>query len=348
MSAVHVIDHPMIQHKLTIMRKKETGSKDFRELLKEISLLMGYEITRDLPLDDIEIETPICKMTAKKVSGRKLAIVPILRAGIGMVDGLQTLVPVAKVGHIGLYRDEKTHTPVVYYCKLPEDINKRLVIVTDPMLATGGSSCDALTMLKERGCSNIRLMCLVAAPEGIARVQKEHPDVDIFVAAIDECLNQDAYIIPGLGDAGDRIFGTKQKGHCMSRQIPEINYLMSLVEKRFCKSVMTSTDFYSLAQEIESETHERISASTLKRMWGYVNMTRFLGRQHLMYWPNISAQQTIRHSVKALRILRRSSQDSSRPTSSTPATWRRTPELRSVGIPIARSHSSTWATTCMK
>ena len=209
MSTVHVIDHPMIQHKLTIMRKKETGSKDFRELLKEISLLMGYEITRDLPLDDIEIETPICKMTAKKVSGRKLAIVPILRAGIGMVDGLQTLVPVAKVGHIGLYRDEKTHTPVVYYCKLPEDINKRLVIVTDPMLATGGSSCDALTMLEERGCSNIRLMCLVAAPEGIARVQKEHPDVDIFVAAIDECLNQDAYIIPGLGDAGDRIFGTK-------------------------------------------------------------------------------------------------------------------------------------------
>ena len=209
MSQIHVIDHPMIQHKLTIMRKKETGSKDFRELLKEISLLMGYEVTRDLPLDDIEIETPICKTIAKKVSGRKLAIVPILRAGIGMVDGLQTLVPVAKVGHIGLYRNEETHVPVVYYCKLPEDINQRLVIVTDPMLASGGSACDALSMLKERGCNNIRLMCLVSAPEGIARVQKEHPDVDIYVAAVDDHLNKDAYIVPGLGDAGDRIFGTK-------------------------------------------------------------------------------------------------------------------------------------------
>ena len=209
MSQIHVIDHPMIQHKLTIMRKKETGSKDFRELLKEISLLMGYEVTRDLPLDDIEIETPICKTMAKKVSGRKLAIVPILRAGIGMVDGLQTLVPVAKVGHIDLYRNEETHVPVVYYCKLPEDINQRLVIVTDPMLATGGSACDALSMLKERGCNNIRLMCLVSAPEGIARVQKEHPDVDIYVAAVDDHLNKDAYIVPGLGDAGDRIFGTK-------------------------------------------------------------------------------------------------------------------------------------------
>ena len=209
MSQIHVIDHPMIQHKLTIMRKKETGSKDFRELLKEISLLMGYDVTRDLSLDDIEIDTPICKTMAKKVSGRKLAIVPILRAGIGMVDGLQTLVPVAKVGHIGLYRNEETHVPVVYYCKLPEDINQRLVIVTDPMLATGGSACDALSMLKERGCNNIRLMCLVSAPEGIARVQKEHPDVDIYVAAVDDHLNKDAYIVPGLGDAGDRIFGTK-------------------------------------------------------------------------------------------------------------------------------------------
>ena len=199
----------MVQHKLTIMRDKETGSKDFRQLLEEISLLMGYEITRDIPLEDKEIETPICKMTAKKVSGRKLAIVPILRAGMGMVEGLHTLVPVAKVGHIGLYRNEQTHEPVVYYCKLPEDIQDRLVIVTDPMLATGGSSCDALAMLKERGCSNIRLMCLVAAPEGIARVQKEHPDVDIYVAAIDDHLNADAYIVPGLGDAGDRIFGTK-------------------------------------------------------------------------------------------------------------------------------------------
>ena len=209
MSQVHIIDHPMIQHKLTIMRDKETGSKDFRELLDEISLLMGYEITRDLPLEDKEIETPICKMTAKRVSGRKMAIVPILRAGMGMVEGLHTLVPVAKVGHIGLYRNEKTHEPVVYYCKLPEDIQDRLVIVTDPMLATGGSACDALKMLKERGCANIRLMCLVAAPEGLARVQKDHPDVDIYVAAVDERLNDDAYIVPGLGDAGDRIFGTK-------------------------------------------------------------------------------------------------------------------------------------------
>ena len=199
----------MVQHKLTIMRDKETGSKDFRQLLEEISLLMGYEIPRDIPLEDVDIETPICKMTAKKVSGRKLAIVPILRAGMGMVEGLHTLVPVAKVGHIGLYRNEQTHEPVVYYCKLPEDIQDRLVIVTDPMLATGGSSCDALAMLKERGCTNIRLMCLVAAPEGIARVQKEHPDVDIYVAAIDDHLNADAYIVPGLGDAGDRIFGTK-------------------------------------------------------------------------------------------------------------------------------------------
>ena len=209
MSQVNVIDHPMIQHKLTIMRDKETGSKDFRQLLEEISLLMGYEVTRDIPLEDVEIETPICKMTAKKVSGRKLAIVPILRAGMGMVEGLHTLVPVAKVGHIGLYRNEKTHEPVVYYCKLPEDIQNRLVIVTDPMLATGGSACDAVQMLKDRGCTNIRLMCLVAAPEGIAKVQKEHPDVDIYVAAVDDHLNADAYIVPGLGDAGDRIFGTK-------------------------------------------------------------------------------------------------------------------------------------------
>ncbi len=209
MSQVHLIDHPMIQHKLSIMREKETGSKDFRQLLKEISLLMGYEITRDLPLTDLEIETPISKMTARRVLGRKLAIVPILRAGLGMVDGLLDLVPVAKVGHIGLYRNEKTHKPVVYYCKLPEDVQERLVIVTDPMLATGGSSCDAIVMLKERGCTNIRLMCLVAAPEGIKKVQEEHPDVDIYVAAIDERLNEDAYIVPGLGDAGDRIFGTK-------------------------------------------------------------------------------------------------------------------------------------------
>ena len=209
MSQLHVINHPMIQHKLTIMRDKKTGSKDFRQLLEEISLLMGYEVTRDLPLEDVEIETPICPMTAKAVSGRKMAIVPILRAGLGMVAGLQTLVPVAKVGHIGLYRNEETHKPVVYYCKLPEDIQKRLVIVTDPMLATGGSACDAISMLKERGCNNIRLMCLVAVPEGIEKVQREHPDVDIYVAAVDDHLNENAYIVPGLGDAGDRIFGTK-------------------------------------------------------------------------------------------------------------------------------------------
>lgn len=209
MSEVHLINHPMVQHKLSIMRQKETGSKDFRQLLKEISLLMGYEITRDLPLAEVEIETPISKMTASRVLGRKLAVVPILRAGLGMVDGLLDLVPVAKVGHIGLYRNETTHQPVVYYCKLPEDIQDRLVIVTDPMLATGGSSCDAISMLKERGCNNIKLMCLVAAPEGLEVVQKTHPDVDIYVAAIDECLNENAYIVPGLGDAGDRIFGTK-------------------------------------------------------------------------------------------------------------------------------------------
>ena len=209
MSQLHVIDHPMVQHKLTIMRMKETGSKDFRELLKEIAMLMGYEVTRDIALMDVQIETPICPMTAKMVNGRKLAIVPILRAGMGMVDGLLSLLPVAKVGHIGLYRDEETHKPVVYFCKLPKDIEDRLVILTDPMLATGGSACDGIAMLKERGCKNIRLMCLVAAPEGIAKVQQEHPDVDIYVAAVDERLNENAYIVPGLGDAGDRIFGTK-------------------------------------------------------------------------------------------------------------------------------------------
>ncbi len=209
MSRLHIIDHPMIQHKLTIMRDRTTGSKDFRELLREISLLMGYEVTRDLPLEDVEIETPLCRMTAHKVSGRKLAIVPILRAGLGMVEGLRTLVPVAKVGHIGLYRDENTHSPVVYYCKLPEDIDRRLVIITDPMLATGGSACDAIDMLKQKGCTNIRLMCLVAAPDGVRKVMESHPDVDIYVAAVDERLNSDAYIVPGLGDAGDRIFGTK-------------------------------------------------------------------------------------------------------------------------------------------
>ena len=209
MSTVHVIDHPLITHKLSIMRNKKTGSKDFRELLGEIAMLMGYELTRDLPLEDVTIETPITKMKAKMISGKKLAVVPILRAGLGMVDGLLELVPVAKVGHIGLYRDPETHKPVEYYCKLPSDIEDRIVILVDPMLATGGSACDALTMLKKHGCRNIRFMALVGAPEGVKRVQEEHPDVDIFIAALDECLNDHAYIVPGLGDAGDRIFGTK-------------------------------------------------------------------------------------------------------------------------------------------
>ncbi len=209
MSILHVVDHPLITHKLSIMRNKKTGSKDFRELLDEIAMLMGYELTRDLPLEDVVIETPICKMTAKKIAGKKLAIVPILRAGLGMVDGLRRLVPVAKVGHIGLYRDPETHLPVEYYTKLPPDIDDRIVILVDPMLATGGSACDALAMLKRYGCKNIRFMALVAAPEGVAKVQAEHPDVDIYVAALDEKLNEHAYIVPGLGDAGDRIFGTK-------------------------------------------------------------------------------------------------------------------------------------------
>ena len=208
MSTLHIVDHPLVTHKLSIMRSKKTGSKDFRELLDEIAMLMGYELTRDLPMEEVNIETPICKMKAKMVAGRKLAIVPILRAGLGMVDGLQRLVPVAKVGHIGLYRDPKTHLPVEYYCKLPVDVEERLVILVDPMLATGGSAVDALTKLKEYGCTNIRFMCLVAAPEGVKAVQEAHPDVDIYTASLDEKLNDHAYIVPGLGDAGDRIFGT--------------------------------------------------------------------------------------------------------------------------------------------
>ncbi len=209
MSTLHVFNHPLITHKLSIMRNKKTGSKDFRQLLNEIALLMGYELTRDLPLESVTIETPLCKMEAQMISGKKLAIVPILRAGLGMVDGLLELLPVAKVGHIGLYRDPATHLPVEYYCKLPSDIGERLVILVDPMLATGGSACDALTMLKQRGCKNIRFMALVGAPEGVEAVQKAHPDVDIYIAAMDEKLNEHAYIVPGLGDAGDRIFGTK-------------------------------------------------------------------------------------------------------------------------------------------
>ena len=209
MGKLHVVDHPLIQHKLTIMTMTETGGKDFRQLLNEITELMGYELTRDLPLDDIRINTPVAPMTGKAIMGKKLAIVPILRAGLGMVDGLLNLIPVAKVGHIGLYRDPETHEPVEYYCKLPADIDGRLVIVVDPMLATGGSAADAITLIKKRGATNIRLLNLVAAPEGVAKVQSEHPDVDIYCAALDERLNEHAYIIPGLGDAGDRLFGTK-------------------------------------------------------------------------------------------------------------------------------------------
>ena len=208
MSTFHVVEHPLIKHKLTIMRDKHTSTKDFKQLLDEISMLMGYEITRELPTEDVEIETPICKTVQKRISGKKLVIVPILRAGLGMVDGLLRLVPVARVGHIGLYRDPETHEPVEYYCKMP-DLSGRRIIIVDPMLATGGSAADAITMVKKRGGENITLMCLVAAPEGVGNVQAIHPDVDIYAAALDECLNDHAYIIPGLGDAGDRIFGTK-------------------------------------------------------------------------------------------------------------------------------------------
>ena len=209
MSKVVVVDHPLVQHKLTLMRDKDCGNKDFRQLLEEITMLMGYEVTRDLPMEEIEIETPICKCKSKVISGKKLGIVPILRAGLGMVDGFVSLIPTCRVGHIGLYRDPETHLPVEYYCQLPPDVEERELIVLDPMLATGGSSCDAITMLKKRGCHNIKLVCLVGCPEGISKVQETHPDVDIFIAAIDEKLNENKYIVPGLGDAGDRIFGTK-------------------------------------------------------------------------------------------------------------------------------------------
>ncbi len=209
MSQVHVLDHPLIQHKLTIMRKTETGPKEFRELLEEIAMLMVYEVTRDLPLQDIEIETPICKMTAHELAGKKLGIVPILRAGLGMVEGVTRLIPACRVGHIGLYRDPQTLKPVEYYCKLPADSQDRELIVLDPMLATGGSASAAISFIKARGCNHIRLVNLIAAPEGIARMQQDHPDVDIYVAGVDEHLNDHGYIVPGLGDAGDRLFGTK-------------------------------------------------------------------------------------------------------------------------------------------
>jgi uracil phosphoribosyltransferase len=209
MSKVVVMDHPLIQHKIGIMRRTDTGSKDFRTLVSEVAMLECYEATRDLKLTDVEIETPICHATVKELKGKKLAVVPILRAGLGMVDGMLAMIPAAKVGHIGLYRDEVTHEPHEYYCKLPDRINERLVIVCDPMLATGGSAIQAVDFLKDKGCKNIKFMCIIAAPEGLDALRTAHPDIDIYVGNLDEKLNEDAYIVPGLGDAGDRIFGTK-------------------------------------------------------------------------------------------------------------------------------------------
>ena len=206
---VHVIDHPLIQHKLTLMREKTTGTKDFRELLEEIAMLMAYEITRDFPLKEIEIETPVAKCKAKVLAGKKVGVVPILRAGLGMLNGVVNMIPAARVGHVGMYRDPETLKPVEYYCKLPGDVAERTLIVVDPMLATGGSSSAALSLLKEKGAHSMILMCLVAAPEGIKLVNEEHPDVPVYVASIDKCLNEHGYIVPGLGDAGDRMFGTK-------------------------------------------------------------------------------------------------------------------------------------------
>lgn len=209
MSNVHVMDHPLIQHKLGLIREKELGSKDFRELVSEIAMLMCYEATRDLKVEDVEVQTPICKATVKRLAGKKLAIVPILRAGLGMVEGMLCMIPAAKVGHIGLFRNEETLEPVEYFCKLPADCPEREVFVVDPMVATGGSCVAAIQMLKNRGVKHIRLMCLIAAPEGIKVVQDAHPDVDLYIGALDERLNENGYIVPGLGDAGDRIFGTK-------------------------------------------------------------------------------------------------------------------------------------------
>lgn len=209
MSKVTEINHPLILHKLAILRDEQTGSKDFRTIVEEISMLMAYEVTRDLNMEEVEVKTPVALTKCKMLAGKKIAVVPILRAGLGMVDGIINLIPAAKVGHIGLYRDEETLQPVEYFCKLPQDIAERDIIVVDPMLATGGSSIDALTMLKNRGAKNLKLMCLVGAPEGIEAVQKAHDDVDIYLAAIDERLNEHGYIVPGLGDAGDRLFGTK-------------------------------------------------------------------------------------------------------------------------------------------
>ena len=209
MAKVVVMDHPLIQHKIGILRRQDTGSKEFRTLVSEVAMLECYEATRDLELRDVEIETPICKTTVKELKGKKLAVVPILRAGLGMVEGMLEMIPAAKVGHIGLYRDPETAEPVEYYCKLPADCANREVFVVDPMLATGGSAVAALQMLKDKGVKNIRFMCIIAAPEGVKRLQEAHPDVDLFIGALDERLNEKKYIVPGLGDAGDRIFGTK-------------------------------------------------------------------------------------------------------------------------------------------
>ena len=209
MAKLVVMDHPLIQHKIGVIRRTETGTKDFRQTISEIANLICYEATRELKLADVEIETPICKTTVKELAGKKLAVVPILRAGLGMVDGMLQLIPAAKVGHIGLYRDPDTLEPVEYYCKLPEDCSQREVFVVDPMLATGGSSSAAIRMLKDRGCKNIHFMCIIAAPEGVERMKKDHPDVVLYIGALDERLNEHGYIVPGLGDAGDRIFGTK-------------------------------------------------------------------------------------------------------------------------------------------
>jgi uracil phosphoribosyltransferase len=209
MAKVYVFDHPLIQHKVAMMRDKNTSSKEFRDLAREVAMLMAFEVTRDLPTEEVEIETPICKTTVKMLAGMDVAVVPILRAGLGFVDGMLEIIPNAKVGHVGLYRDPETHEPVEYYCKLPEDIDKRRVIIVDPMLATGGSAVAAVDFVKKRGGKDISFMCLIAAPEGIEVLTKAHPDVDIYIAAKDERLNENAYIVPGLGDAGDRIFGTK-------------------------------------------------------------------------------------------------------------------------------------------